>query len=80
MTNRESKPSGGEEYGKGRKAGVEGTYGESRGMKGAEKTILPGSERSDGGGEGDLSAAVSRLHSKALRSDGSGGDPAIQER
>jgi hypothetical protein len=69
----------GEEYLKGRKAGVEGTHGASR--KGiAEKTLLPHSDVNDSGGENELNAVARKLHQKALRNDGSGGDPALIER
>jgi hypothetical protein len=79
MVNRESKPRG-EEYVRGRKAGVEGTYGESRGMKGAEKTIFPGDDN-DGGGEDGLGEAASSLYQRAVKNEGGGGgDPALTER
>ena len=67
-----------EDYLHGRKAGVEGTYGEKR--KGlVEKTVLP-KEESDSGARSDVSSVAKSLHRKALRNDGSGGDPALSER
>jgi hypothetical protein len=79
MGKKESASMHGEEYQKGRRAGVEGTHGAER--KGvAEKTLLPHSDVCDSGGESELNRAAASIKSKALRSDGSGGDPAIRER
>jgi hypothetical protein len=72
----------GERYNKGRTAGVEGTYGESR--KGvAERTVVPKNDQHDSGGEDGLPAAAGSIYSKAVRNGGgfdTGGDPALRER
>ena len=70
----------GEEYLKGRRAGVEGTYGESR--KGlAEKTVLPKNDMHDSGSEGDLASTASSLYRKAVMNRGDDmGDKALTER
>lgn len=71
----------GEEYLEGRREGVEGTYGESRGGKGAEKTVLPDDEASEGGGEGDLASKATSMYRRAVRNEGGGGgDKALTER
>lgn len=80
--NKERANESGERYLKGRTAGVEGTYGESR--KGvAERTVLPKNDMHDSGSEGDLAAVAGRIYSKAV-SNGSGrdelGDQALHER
>jgi hypothetical protein len=66
-----------EQYQKGRKAGVEGTYGEKR--KGvAEKTAIAHPE-----GEGDLSSVAKSVYGKAVKNGGgsdTGGDPALRQR
>jgi hypothetical protein len=86
MGKREAADMSGEKYLKGRTAGVEKTYGASRGkMHSAEKTIIGGSmEQSNGGTlDPELSGAVKRMHARALEttktSDGDG-DKAITER
>lgn len=61
---------GGEEYLKGRRAGVERTYGESR-MGVAERTVIRHGHN-EGGGEGELPAAASSIYSRAV---GSAEDP-----
>lgn len=70
----------GEEYLKGRKAGVEGTHGASR--KGvAEKTLLTHSDTNDSGGESDLNKAASSIYQDAVRGRGDKhGDKALTER
>jgi hypothetical protein len=72
----------GEEYLKGRRAGVEGTHGASR--KGvAEKTLLPHSDTNDSGGESELNECASRIYQKARKNGGAGdgeGDQALTER
>jgi len=82
MAKRESAVMRGEEYQKGRRAGVEGTHGASR--KGvAEKTLLPHSDVNDGGGESELTGAAGSIYSKAVKNGGgsdTGGDPALRER
>jgi hypothetical protein len=52
--------------------GVTGTYGKSRGGKGAEKTVIPGGDN-DGGGEGELVSAASSIYRAALK-DGNPGE------
>jgi len=70
----------GEEYLKGRRSGVEGTHGAER--KGvAEKTILPHSDKSDGGGQEELSAVARRIYQDAVHNRGDrDGDKALTER
>lgn len=63
--------------------GVERTYGQSRGGKGAEKTVVSKAE-SDSGAASELEAASGRLYRNAKK-DGNPGEsgtyiPAIQER
>jgi hypothetical protein len=71
----------GEEYLKGRRAGVEKTYGESRGKRGAEKTMLPHSDVNDGGGESELSRAARSIYQDAVHNRGDkDGDKALVER
>ena len=71
----------GEEYLKGRRAGVEKTYGESRGKRGAEKTLLPHSDVNDGGGESELSRAARSIYQDAVHNRGDKvGDKALTER
>lgn len=73
----------GEEYVKGRRAGVEGTQGQSRAGKGVEKTI-PDSDKHDadsGSRQKDLCEAASGLYSKAVHNRGDSiGDKALTER
>lgn len=72
---------GSEEYVKGRRAGVEGTYGEDRPGNSAEKTIFPAGGNSDGGGEDGLGAVASRIYRKAVENRGDDmGDKALTER
>jgi hypothetical protein len=82
MGKKEKADMSGEEYLKGRRAGVEGTYGmERKGV--AEKTVLPGEPHSDGGGEGDLAESAGSLYDRAVAPewDTSGiGDKALTER
>jgi len=72
----------GEEYLKGRRAGVEGTHGASR--KGvAEKTALPHSDVHESGGEAELNEKAGEIYRKALKNGGgrdSEGDQALHER
>jgi hypothetical protein len=71
----------GEEYLKGRRAGVEKTYGESRGKKGAEKTLLPHSDVNDSGGESELNRAARSIYQDAVHNRGDkDGDKALTER
>jgi hypothetical protein len=58
----------------GKSKGVEGSYGKSRGSKGAEKTVVQEDDRSDGGGAGAISTAASNIYRAALK-DGSPGEP-----
>lgn len=80
MGKRESANMKGEEYLKGRKSGVESTYGASR--KGvAEKTLLPHSDVNDGGGESELSECARNIYRNAVDNRGDkDGDKALTER
>ena len=80
MGKKESAKMKGEEYLKGRKAGVEGTHGASR--KGvAEKTLLPHSDVNDSGGENELNECARRLYQDAVHNRGDkDGDKALTER
>lgn len=70
---KESANESGEAYLKGRKAGVEGTHGQSRGGKGAEKTVMGGGDQSDGGTlDPSLRGAASSMYKRAV---GPGEDP-----
>ena len=80
---------GSEEYVKGRRAGVEGTYGAPRsedshgpvGTRAAEKTVQPGERNSLGGGEDSLGEAASSIYEKAVMNRGDSlGDKALTER
>jgi hypothetical protein len=70
----------GEEYLKGRRAGVEGTHGASR--KGvAEKTALPHSDTCDSGGESELNSVARSIYKDAVGGRGDKhGDKALTER
>jgi hypothetical protein len=72
-------PSPDQEYVKGRRAGVEGTYGDAgRGV--AERTVVPKGE-SDSGAEGDLPSTAHSLYRKAVDNKGDKiGDRALFER
>ena len=80
MGKSESAKMKGEEYLKGRKAGVEGTHGASR--KGvAEKTLLPHSDVNDSGGESELTMAARSIYKEAVSNRGDkDGDKALTER
>lgn len=82
MAKRESAVMTGEEYQKGRRAGVEGTHGAAR--KGvAEKTALPHSDKHDSGGESELNEKAESIYRKAVANGGgsdTGGDPALRQR
>ena len=66
---------------KGRRAGVEGSYGKSRGDKGVEKTVVPKNDRHDSGAEDGLPKATHSLYSKAVKNQGDSiGDKALTER
>jgi len=71
---------GNESYVRGRKEGVSDTYGKSR--KGvAEKTVFPGQDSNDGGGEDGLKSAASSIYRKAVENRGDDqGDKALTER
>jgi len=70
----------GEKFLKGRRAGVEGTYGAAR--KGtAEKTLLPHSDVNDSGGESELNRCARNLYQDAVHNRGDkDGDKALTER
>lgn len=81
MGKKESADMKGEEYLKGRRAGVEGTHGASRGSKGAEKTLLPHSDVNDSGGESELNRAARSIYQDAVHNRGDkDGDKALTER
>lgn len=79
---RESANESGEAYLKGRRAGVEGTYGQSRGGKGAEKTAIGGGDQSDGGTlDPALRSSAKSMYGKAVRNAGDDiGDRALFDR
>jgi hypothetical protein len=70
----------GEEYLKGRRAGVEETYGAKR--KGlAEKTLLPHPDTNDSGGNTEVNECASRIYQNAVHNRGDkDGDKALTER
>jgi hypothetical protein len=80
MGKKESANMRGEEYLKGRRAGVEGTHGAER--KGvAEKTLLPHSDTNDSGGESELNRAARSIYQDAVKNRGDKqGDKALTER
>lgn len=80
MGKKESAVMKGEEYLKGRRAGVEGTHGaERKGL--AEKTMLPHSDVNDGGGENELSRVARSIYKEAVSNRGDkDGDKALTER
>lgn len=84
MGKKEAADMRGEEYLKGRRTGVERTYGETRGGKhSAEKTVIGGSgEQSDGGTlDKELSGAASRIYRNAVDNRPTAdGDKAMTER
>jgi hypothetical protein len=81
MGKKESAKMKGEEYLEGRRAGVEGTHGASRGKMGAEKTLLPHSDVNDSGGESELNACASRIYQNAVKNrETPDGDKALTER
>jgi hypothetical protein len=81
MGKKEAAKMKGEEYLEGRRAGVEGTHGASRGKMGAEKTLLPHSDVNDSGGESELNECASRLYQNAVHNRGDkDGDKALTER
>lgn len=76
---------GGENHVRGRRAGVQGSYGARKGPRSAEKTVIPGRGNSHGGGEGLLGPTASRLYRGALKHSRTGkthgaGDRALFER
>lgn len=72
----------GEAYLKGRKAGVEGSYGKSR--KGTAEETIPADvmDQSDSGSvQTDLTSSAASLYRKAVRNEGDDmGDKALTER
>ncbi len=74
------KITGNEMYVKGRRAGVEGTYGEAHDGV-AEKTVASALDSNDGGGEDGLKSAASSIYEKAVMNRGDSiGDKALTER
>ena len=70
-----------ESYLKGRKSGVEGSYGTSRGGKGVEKTVIAKEDTHDSGAEGAIPTAAHSLYRKAVKNQGDSiGDKALTER
>jgi hypothetical protein len=81
MGKKESANMKGEEYLEGRRSGVEGTYGASRGSRGAEKTNLPHADVNDSGGAEELNEKASSLYRQAVMNEGDKlGDRALTER
>jgi hypothetical protein len=80
MGKKEAAKMSGEEYLKGRRAGVEGTHGAER--KGvAEKTLLPHSDVNDSGGESELNRCARNLYQDAVHNRGDkDGDQALIDR
>ena len=79
---RASDKDGSEEYVRGRKAGVDNTYGEDHDGV-AERTIASGKRDSEGGGEDGLGKAASAIYRKAVKNgDGKDemGDQALHQR
>jgi hypothetical protein len=73
----------GEAYLRGRKAGVEGTYGKARAGHLAEKTVVADkSDQSDSGSlQSDLTGAARSLYQNAVHNRGDkDGDKALTER
>jgi hypothetical protein len=81
-----------EEYVRGRRAGVQGTYGASRskdslapvGTLAAEKTVYPGEASSEGGGEDSLGSTAAALYGNSIKNGGGRedavGDKALKDR
>lgn len=83
MGMKESANESGEAYLKGRRAGVEGTHGESRGGKGAEKTVVANRKDQGNGGslDSELIGAASGIYRKAVMNKGDDiGDRALFDR
>lgn len=81
MGMKESANESGEAYLKGRKAGIDGTYGQNR--KGlAEKTAIGGGDQSDGGTlDPALRGAAKSMYGKAVHNKGDAiGDRALFDR
>lgn len=77
---RASDKDGSEEYVKGRRAGVDNTYGEDHDGV-AERTLASGKDSDDGGGEDGLVAAARNLYQAAVHNRGDKlGDKALTER
>jgi hypothetical protein len=77
---KEGMDKGSEEYVRGRRAGVEGTYGEKDDDV-AEKTIVSAIGNGDGGGEDGLAATARSIYQKAVKNEGDDiGDRALIER
>lgn len=82
----------GEEYVRGRRAGVEGSYGASRakdnrapvGKLCAEKTVYPGMDSSLGGGEDSLGEVAKAIYGNSIANGGGRedavGDKALKDR
>ena len=73
----------GEAYLKGRRAGVEGTYGKARAGRSAEETnVADKTDQSDSGSlQSDLTSAASSLYKNAVHNRGDkDGDKALTER
>jgi hypothetical protein len=82
----------GEEYVRGRRSGVQGTYGAPRskdsmapvGTLAAEKTVYPGQDSSLGGGEDSLGSTAAALYGNSIKNGGGRedavGDKALKDR
>jgi hypothetical protein len=83
MATKEAAGMAGEAFVDGRKAGVEGTYGQSRNGKGAEKTVVATrKDQGDGGSVDDaLISAAAGIYRKAVMNKGDNiGDRALFDR
>jgi hypothetical protein len=80
VNRREAPDRGAEEYLKGRRAGVEGSYGEAHDGV-AERTVVSAIGNGLGGGEDGLEATAKSLYGQAVRNTGDKlGDKALMER
>lgn len=77
---RSSDVSGNEKYVRGRRAGVDNTFGEDHDGV-AERTVASGKRDSDGGGEDGLDTAARNIYQDAVHNRGDKmGDKALTER
>jgi hypothetical protein len=80
VNRKEGMDRGSEEYLRGRRAGVEGTYGTPHDGV-AERTVISGKDSNDGGGEDGLTSTARNLYRQAVNNSGDKyGDKALAER